>query len=87
MVRTSRSIPDYDALFDPIRKAREERSGRQSGDPARAAQALLRIVEEPNPPGHLLLGTDALQLVRDKLAALGSEIDTWESLTRSTDFQ
>ncbi len=87
MVRASRSIPDYDALFDPIRKAREERSGRQSGDPARAAQALLKIVEEPNPPVHLLLGTDALQLVRDKLASLGSEIDTWESLTRSTDFQ
>src|SRR6187402_3889382 len=32
MVRASRSIPDYDALFDPIRKAREEKSGKQLGD-------------------------------------------------------
>lgn len=87
MVRASRTIADYDALFDPIRKAREQRSGHQTGDPARAAQVLLRIVDDPNPPVHLLLGTDALQLVRDKLASLSSEIDTWESLTRSTDFR
>ncbi|MGQ9368828.1 oxidoreductase [Azospirillum sp. ST 5-10] len=85
MIRTARSIADYDALFDPIRKAREEKSGRQAGDPAKAAQALLRIVEADAPPMHLLLGTDALTLVRRKLDALGAEIAAWETVTRSTD--
>lgn len=85
MVRTERTLPDYDALFEPIRKARQEKDGKQAGDPAKAAQALLRIVADKNPPVHLLLGRDALQLVRDKLAVMSSEIDAWEPLSASTD--
>lgn len=85
MVRSARSIPDYDALFDPIRQARQEKSGKQSGDPVKAAQAMLAIIESQTPPVHLLLGSDALSLVRQKLAALGKEIEQWEKITRSTD--
>lgn len=86
MVRAGRSIADYDALFDPIREAREAKSGKQAGDPAKAAQALLRVIEAEHPPVHLLLGNDALALVRDKLKTLNDEIDTWQELTTSTDF-
>jgi NAD(P)-dependent dehydrogenase (short-subunit alcohol dehydrogenase family) len=86
MVRTDRSIADYDALFDPIRQAREEKSGKQTGDPRKAAAAVMALVEAENPPVHLLLGADALALVRDKLRNLSSEIDAWEDLTLSTSF-
>ncbi len=86
MIRTDRSISDYDALFDPIRRAREEKSGRQSGDPRKAAAAVLALVEAEDPPVHLLLGADALTLVRDKLKSMSSEIDAWEDLTLSTSF-
>lgn len=86
MIRTDRSISDYDALFDPIRRAREEKSGRQSGDPRKAAAAVLALVEAEDPPVHLLLGADALTLVRDKLKSMSSEIDAWEDLTLSTNF-
>ena len=85
MQRTPRSIADYDASFDPVRKAREEKSGKQLGDPRKAAQAMLQVIASPTPPAHLLLGSDALSLVRDKLASAASEIDQWEALTRSTD--
>jgi NAD(P)-dependent dehydrogenase (short-subunit alcohol dehydrogenase family) len=85
MQRSPRSIADYDATFDPIRQARRERSGKQIGDPVKAARAILTLVSLPEPPAHLLLGSDALSLVRDKLAAMAADIDTWESLTRSTD--
>jgi NAD(P)-dependent dehydrogenase (short-subunit alcohol dehydrogenase family) len=85
MVRSERSIADYDELFDPIRKTRAERSGQQPGDPAKAAQAILTLVNSAAPPAHLLLGSDALGLVRDKLTQLSSEFDAWETLTRSTD--
>lgn len=85
MVRSARSIPDYDALFDPIRQAREEKSGKQLGDPVKAAQAMLALMENPNPPAHLLLGSDALSLVRQKLTALNQQIDAWEGVSRSTD--
>ncbi|MEZ1314999.1 oxidoreductase [Pseudomonas fluorescens] len=85
MQRTPRSLADYDASFDPVRKAREEKSGKQPGNPHKAAQAMLRIIASPNPPAHLLLGSDALGLVRDKLQRAAIEIDQWEALTRSTD--
>ncbi len=86
MARTERSIADYDSLFDPIREARETKSGRQAGDPDKAAQVLLQIVAADNPPVHLLLGNDALKLVKEKLAALSEEIAAWEPVSRSTDF-
>lgn len=85
MVRTERSISDYDAIFDPIRKAREEKSGKQLGDPVKAARAMLAVIDSANPPAHLLLGSDALKLVRDKLAAFEASIREWEPLTLSTD--
>lgn len=85
MVRSPRSIADYDALFDPVRQARQEKSGKQLGDPQKAAQAMLAAIEAPVPPRHLLLGSDALGLVRQKLSALQEEISHWEALSRSTD--
>ncbi|WP_248323426.1 oxidoreductase [Caballeronia sp. Sq4a] len=85
MARTPRSIADYDALFDPIRRAREDKSGKQLGDPVKAARAMLAVIASDAPPVHLLLGSDALGLVRDKLTALADEISQWETLTRSTD--
>lgn len=85
MVRTPRSIPDYDSLFDPIRKGREEKSGRQLGDPVKAARAMLSVIGSDEPPSHLLLGSDALGLVREKLSTLSAEFDAWEAVTRSTD--
>ncbi|KAE8758512.1 SDR family NAD(P)-dependent oxidoreductase [Paraburkholderia madseniana] len=85
MTRTPRSIADYDAIFEPIRKAREEKNGKQLGDPQKAARAMLAAIAADRPPAHLLLGSDALGLVRDKLSALGNEIRDWESATVSTD--
>jgi len=85
MTRTPRSIADYDDIFDPVRKAREEKSGRQLGDPRKAARAMLAAIAADHPPAHLLLGSDALGLVRGKLAALQKEIEAWEAVTVSTD--
>ncbi|WP_455853568.1 oxidoreductase [Pantoea endophytica] len=85
MVRSARSIADYDVLFDPIRQAREEKSGKQLGDPLKAASAMLDVIESSNPPAHLLLGSDAMALVRQKMESFSAEIDRWEALTRSTD--
>lgn len=85
MRRSPRAIPDYDGLFDPIRQARETKSGHQTGDPARAAAAILDLLAHPAPPEHLLLGSDALALVRAKLARLSGEIDAWAPVSTSTD--
>ncbi len=86
MVRSSRSISDYDIVFDPIRAARAERSGNQPGDPAKAGEAVVGLLASPNPPAHLLLGPDALEYVRKDQNMLNAEFAEWESVTRSTNF-
>jgi NAD(P)-dependent dehydrogenase (short-subunit alcohol dehydrogenase family) len=86
MVRAKRSIADYDAVMDPIRAARQAKSGHQPGDPEKAAQALLKLVASRNPPVRLYLGADALKLVSEKLQAMREEIAAWEAVSRSTDF-
>ncbi|GGG66572.1 short-chain dehydrogenase/reductase [Salipiger pallidus] len=85
MVRSERSIADYDSLFDPIRRARQEKDGAQLGDPAKLAEAVLGLVMSDTPPPQLLLGSDALGLVRKRLHAMLQEIDDWEAVTCSTD--
>ncbi|WP_260921762.1 oxidoreductase [Novosphingobium sp. 9] len=87
MQRTARSIADYDAVMDPIRQARQAKSGNQPGDPAKAAQALLTLVESENPPVRLFLGEDALGLVERKLSAMAEEMHAWDALSRSTAFE
>lgn len=86
MQRTPRSIADYDAVMDPIRAGRQARSGRQPGDPAKAAQALLALVASDAPPTRLFLGEDALDLVGKKLDDMRSEIAAWDAVSRSTRF-
>ncbi|WP_271897791.1 oxidoreductase [Candidatus Phyllobacterium onerii] len=85
MVRTERSIADYDALFDPIREARQAKTGKQLGDPDKLAAAVLGLVESDNPPPQLLLGSDALKHVSDRIERLQQEIEAWKSVTVSTD--
>jgi len=87
MVRSERTIADYDAIFNPIREARKSRSGHQPGDPAKAGKAIAKFVTAPEPPLHLLLGSDAFDYVQKELEVLQGEFSNWESLTRSTNFE
>jgi NAD(P)-dependent dehydrogenase (short-subunit alcohol dehydrogenase family) len=57
----ARGFPVYDALFDPIRQAREAKSGLQAGDPAKAAQIQLEMVGADKAPLHLVAGSEGNQ--------------------------
>jgi len=76
----------YAASIGRASAAFEAADGRQLGDPARAAHAILEAVDADQPPLHLLLGSDALRRAREKLDAVIDEIDRWETVTRGTDF-
>ena len=56
-------------------------SGNQPGDPARAAQAIVKAVEAENSPLRLLLGAAALKGARIKLDQLKNDFDAWEETT------
>jgi NAD(P)-dependent dehydrogenase (short-subunit alcohol dehydrogenase family) len=87
MDRTPRSLRDYDAIMDPIRAARQAKSGRQPGDPGRAALAVLELIEAEELPVRVFLGDDALALVEQKLVSMRAEMAAWERLSRSTSFE
>ncbi|WP_454848659.1 SDR family NAD(P)-dependent oxidoreductase [Rhizobium binxianense] len=84
--RSGGEDPAYAATVGASSERFAAADGRQLGDPARAAQAIVALVRSDNPPLHLLLGSDALRRAREKLDAVVGEIDAWQALTRSTDF-
>jgi len=79
-------IPDYEATAGARRAQTEARSGKQPGDPIRAAEAIITAVQSSKPPLHLVLGKPALEIARKKLVALQKDFDTWESVTLGSDY-
>jgi hypothetical protein len=69
-----------------MRKYFAENDGKQKGDPVRAVQAMIQVVESPEPPLRLLLGASALQRLRTKLGGWEKEISAWEAVTVGADF-
>ncbi len=77
---------DYAASIGKTLERLDAMAGKQAGDPARGALAILALVDSNTPPVHLLLGTDALRRARERLDTVIEQIDGWEDTTRSTDF-
>ena len=70
-------------------KAREyfqTQNGKQKGDPQKAVEAIIAVVEAEKPPRHLLLGNAAMTRFRKRLADWTGELDAWESTTLGADF-
>jgi len=79
-------IDDYKQTAEANKQTIRGYSGKQPGDPERAAKAIVKAVEAENPPLHLLLGVAALKGARNKLEVLKKDYDTWEETTVGADF-
>jgi NAD(P)-dependent dehydrogenase (short-subunit alcohol dehydrogenase family) len=79
-------IADYAETAGKNRRSIRGYSGRQPGDPVRAAEAIIAAVESSEPPLHLLLGKAALKGARWKLDMLKEQFDAWEPTTVGADF-
>ncbi|WP_400191905.1 oxidoreductase [Hymenobacter sp. B81] len=80
------SIDDYQATVGENLKGIQGYSGRQPGDPQRAAQIMYELVRQENPPLHLPLGKAAVKGAREKFAALVQELESVAALGDSADF-
>jgi NAD(P)-dependent dehydrogenase (short-subunit alcohol dehydrogenase family) len=78
--------PAYQGVIGPMSQAVRNSAEITRGDPAKIARALLKLADEPEPPLHLLIGTDAVQLAKAVTAARTAEDARWEALSVSTDF-
>jgi NAD(P)-dependent dehydrogenase (short-subunit alcohol dehydrogenase family) len=81
-----KQIDDYVATAGLWRSQVREISGKQSGDPVRAAQAIIAAVGSDNPPHHLLLGNAAFDGAMAKLDDLRKEFAAGEAVARGADF-
>lgn len=79
-------IDDYATTAGQWRTQVRAISGKQPGDPARAAKAIVNAVESGNPPHHLLLGNDAFDAATAKLEKLRAEFAAVEQIARGADF-
>jgi len=86
LTRTAARIDDYGATAHESFRLLTAGAGRERGDPARAAVAIMAAVDAPAPPLHLLLGGDAVHYATRKLGALQTEMGEWIDLTLSTAF-
>src|SRR2546427_12922169 len=58
-------------------------NGRQGGDPAKLARALVAIAGEDPPPRRFIAGADAIALAEQHVADLQAQIDAYRELSTS----
>jgi len=81
---SSNAIDDY-AAEGNVQETWSAYHGKQSGDPARLGDAVVKLAAMENPPRQFLAGSDALSLISPALEARLKEIGTYEALSKSTD--
>jgi NAD(P)-dependent dehydrogenase (short-subunit alcohol dehydrogenase family) len=81
-----RTIDDYEATAQARTDTIRNYSGKQPGDPVRAAEAIVKAVESEHPPLRLLLGRAAVNNARIKIEALKKDFDGWEAVSVGADF-
>ena len=84
--QTPNRIADYADTAGARLKATAEASGKQAGDPVRAAEAIIRLTETANPPRHLVLGAQGLDAVTKRLRQSLDEIEAWREVGAATDY-
>jgi NAD(P)-dependent dehydrogenase (short-subunit alcohol dehydrogenase family) len=84
--QTPSRIADYAETAGARLNGTAQGSGKQPGDPVRAAQAMIAITDHPDPPGHLVLGAFGVDAVTRHLKATLAEIEAWHQTSVGADF-
>jgi len=85
-VLAKREIDEYRPAIGPVREYFHSNAGKQRGDPAKAVEAIMDVVEMPDPPLHLLLGHAAWNRMKGKLEQWRQEMAKHESVSLGADF-
>lgn len=75
--------------YGAVKKTQERylaMNGLQAGDPDKAAEILIELAENPEPPLHLFLGADAYKRATEKIAFMANEAEKWKCVTLAADF-
>lgn len=80
------TIADYEETSTRRTEALRAGSGRQPGDPVKAAILICDALEEEDPPLHLVIGRTALARLQTKLDKLNADVERWRARSEATDF-
>jgi NAD(P)-dependent dehydrogenase (short-subunit alcohol dehydrogenase family) len=80
----SAEMPEYAEVVGPTRDYVHGGHGRQPGDPAKAAQAILAALDADEPPLRLVLGGDAIDNISGRLERVAEELKRWDDVGRRT---
>ncbi len=86
MVLPKKTIKEYEQARGVIEKHQNAINGQQPGDPEKAALALIQVFESEKAPLHLFLGRDAVHMAKSEMKVVEKDIETWLSVSTSTDF-
>ncbi|MFI9834467.1 oxidoreductase [Streptomyces sp. NPDC051913] len=78
--------PDYEETVGAMNKYRAENNGNQPGDPVRAAQVLIDVVRDDDPPRRILLGAQAVTMALEAGEARAAETRKWAAASAAADF-
>lgn len=81
-----KEISDYDETAGKRRKENDETHGTQPGDPKKAAQAIIKIEKEKQPPFRFLMGSDAIEIIQKELKQQMKELEDWKEISLTTDY-
>jgi NAD(P)-dependent dehydrogenase (short-subunit alcohol dehydrogenase family) len=86
LIKTRLELADYDETVGKMRAFAEAANHAQPGDPQKFAEAMLALVNAPNPPQRLALGSDTVARIEAKNRLVAQELAEWNELALSTDF-
>ncbi|HEY0699484.1 MAG TPA: oxidoreductase [Micromonospora sp.] len=85
-MRTLPVSDPYQPVIGPVVARQRAANGSQPGDPARVAQVLMEITENPEPPVRLLLGADAVAVARAAADSLAASDARWRAVSESISY-
>jgi NAD(P)-dependent dehydrogenase (short-subunit alcohol dehydrogenase family) len=84
--QSTRFIGDYEESAGKRRRETAGYSGKQAGDPARAAEAVITALQSPTPPRHLVLGRVGFENVENQLRSMIQEVARWKATSLGADY-
>ena len=86
LLTSKNQMEEYTTTRESQQFHQQQMNNNQPGDPVKGVKAIIEAAQSENPPVHLLLGSDAFGLAKQKMESMSAEFGNWKTLTTSTDF-
>jgi NAD(P)-dependent dehydrogenase (short-subunit alcohol dehydrogenase family) len=86
-IESENKIEDYQSTSGAFKERMKAVDGKQEGDPAKAAKAIIQITNMDNPPLRLPLGKIPLTTIQMKIDSVQKDLNDWQNVAESAVFE